>query len=60
MRVHSAAEIRRYECCRAVFTNDGGTSDDVTMRISEAADGAEAVEQVLVFAQALSSTTTRP
>jgi Family of unknown function (DUF5998) len=33
------------------------TSDDVTMRISEAADGADAVEQVLAFAQALSGAT---
>ncbi len=34
------------------------TSDDVTMRISEAADGAEAVGQVLAFANALSAATT--
>ncbi len=33
------------------------TSDDVTMRISEAADGAEAVMQVLAFANALSAAT---
>ncbi len=31
------------------------TADDLTMRISEAADGAEAIQQVLAFAQALSA-----
>jgi Family of unknown function (DUF5998) len=46
------------ENCEADHGYTGAmTSDDVTMRISEAADGAEAVEQVLAFAQALSSTT---
>ena len=33
------------------------TSDDVTLRISEAADGADAVRQVLDFARALSAAT---
>ncbi len=48
------------ENCEADHGYTGAmTSDDVTMRISEAADGAEAVEQVLAFAQALSSTTSR-
>ncbi|MGO9081255.1 MAG: DUF5998 family protein [Streptosporangiaceae bacterium] len=36
------------------------TADDVTLRVSEAADGEEAVRQVLAFAQALSEATTRP
>ena len=46
------------ENCEADHGYTGAmTSDDVTMRISEAADGAEAVEQVLAFAQALSSST---
>jgi len=31
------------------------TADDLTMRISEAADGADAIAQVLAFAQALSA-----
>src|SRR5215472_14342203 len=35
------------------------TSDDVTLRISEAADGAEAIDQALVFAQALAMATSR-
>jgi hypothetical protein len=33
------------------------TADDLSLRVSEAADGADAVEQVLVFAQALSEVT---
>ncbi len=36
------------------------TADDVTLRVSEAADGVEAVRQVLAFAQALSEATSRP
>jgi hypothetical protein len=36
------------------------TSDDVTLRISEAADGAEAIDQVLRFARALTEVTQRP
>jgi hypothetical protein len=36
------------------------TADDVTLRVSEAADGADAVRQVLAFAQALSEATSRP
>jgi len=35
------------------------TADDLTMRVSEAADGADAVRQVLAFAQALSEATSR-
>ena len=35
------------------------TADDLTMRVSEAADGEEAVRQVLAFAQALSEATSR-
>jgi len=33
------------------------TADDLTVRVSEAADGADAVRQVLAFAQALSAAT---
>jgi len=33
------------------------TADDLTMRVSEAADGEEAIRQVLAFAQALSEAT---
>jgi hypothetical protein len=35
------------------------TADDLTMRVSEAADGEDAVRQVLAFAQALSEATSR-
>lgn len=35
------------------------TADDLTMRVSEAADGEDAVRQVLSFAQALSEATSR-
>src|SRR5580704_5830070 len=35
------------------------TADDLTMRVSEGADGEDAVRQVLVFAQALSEATSR-
>ena len=35
------------------------TADDLTLRVSEAADGEDAVRQVLVFAQALSEATSR-
>jgi hypothetical protein len=35
------------------------TADDLTMRVSEAADGDDAVRQVLAFAQALSEATSR-
>jgi hypothetical protein len=46
------------ESCEADHGYTGAiTSDDVTMRISEAADGAEAVVQVLAFADALSAAT---
>lgn len=44
------------ETCEADHGYSGAlTSDDVTMRISEAADGAEAVAQALTFVQALSA-----
>jgi hypothetical protein len=36
------------------------TADDLTMRVSEAADGEEAVRQVLAFAVALTEATTHP
>jgi hypothetical protein len=46
------------EACEADHGYTGAmTSDDVTIRISEAADGVEAVGQVLAFAQALSAAT---
>jgi hypothetical protein len=35
------------------------TADDLTLRVSEAADGADAVRQVLDFAGALSDATAR-
>ncbi len=35
------------------------TTDDLTLRVSEAADGADGVTQVLAFAEALSSATAR-
>jgi hypothetical protein len=35
------------------------TADDLTLRISEAADGAEAIRQVLAFSAALSDATAR-
>ena len=35
------------------------TADDLTLRVSEAADGEDAVRQVLAFAQALSEATSR-
>ena len=36
------------------------TADDLTLRISEAADGKEAIRQVLTFANALSDAAARP
>jgi hypothetical protein len=46
------------EACEADHGYTGAmTSDDVTMRISEAADGADAITQVLEFVRALSSAT---
>ncbi len=36
------------------------TADDVTLRVSEAADGEDAVRQVLAFAQALSEAASHP
>jgi hypothetical protein len=36
------------------------TADDLTIRVSEAADGEDAVRQVLAFAQALAEATSRP
>jgi hypothetical protein len=45
--------------CEADHGYTGTSSnDDVSLRVSEAADGAEVVRQVLVFAAALSSATT--
>jgi hypothetical protein len=36
------------------------TADDLTVRVSEAADGQESVQQLVVFAQALAEATSRP
>ena len=49
------------ETCEADHGYTGAiTSDDVTMRISEAADGAEVITQVLEFARALTAATSAP
>ena len=49
------------ESCEADHGYTGTvTADDLTMRVSEAADGEDAVRQVLAFAQALSEATSRP
>jgi Family of unknown function (DUF5998) len=36
------------------------TADDLTVRVSEAADGEESVQQIISFAQALAEATSRP
>jgi hypothetical protein len=49
------------ESCEADHGYTGTiTADDLTMRVSEAADGEDAVRQVLAFAQALSEATSCP
>ncbi len=49
------------ESCEADHGYTGTiTADDMTMRVSEAADGEDAVRQVLAFGQALSEATSRP
>jgi hypothetical protein len=49
------------ESCEADHGYTGTiTADDLTIRVSEAADGEDAVRQVLAFAQALSEATSRP
>lgn len=49
------------EACEADHGYTGGfTADDLSLRLSEAADGADAVAQVLAFAQALSEAVARP
>jgi Family of unknown function (DUF5998) len=49
------------ETCEADHGYTGTmTADDLTMRVSEAADGEDAVRQVLGFAQALSEATSCP
>jgi hypothetical protein len=48
------------ENCEADHGYTGSvTADDLSLRVSEAADGADAVAQVLAFAQALSAATAR-
>ena len=49
------------ESCEADHGYTGTiTADDLTMRVSEAADGEDAVSQALAFGQALSEATSRP
>jgi Family of unknown function (DUF5998) len=49
------------EACEADHGFTGTvTADDLTVRVSEAADGPEAVEQVVTFARALTEATSRP
>jgi Family of unknown function (DUF5998) len=49
------------ESCEADHGYTGTvTADDLTMRVSEAADGQDAVRQVLAFAEALAEATSRP
>jgi hypothetical protein len=46
------------ESCEADHGYTGNlTADDLSLRVSEAADGADAVAQVLAFARALSDAT---
>jgi Family of unknown function (DUF5998) len=58
-------ELEPAQCADETCDADHGytgaiTSDDVTMRISEAADGAEVITQVLEFARALTAATSAP
>jgi hypothetical protein len=49
------------ESCEADHGYTGTmTADDLTVRVSEAADGEEAVQQLMAFAQALAEATSRP
>jgi len=49
------------ESCEADHGYTGTiTADDLTLRVSEAADGQDGVQQVVSFAQALSEATARP
>jgi hypothetical protein len=49
------------ESCEADHGYTGTiTADDLTMRVSEAADGQDAVRQVLAFAEALAEATSHP
>jgi Family of unknown function (DUF5998) len=49
------------ESCEADHGYTGTvTADDLTMRVSEAADGEDAVRQLLAFAEALAGATSRP
>jgi hypothetical protein len=49
------------ESCEADHGYTGTmTADDLTVRVSEAADGEEAVQQIVAFAQALAEATSRP
>jgi hypothetical protein len=63
--VLSHLEIEPAHCGEETCEADHGytgtiTADDLTMRVSEAADGEDAVRQVLGFAQALSEATSCP
>jgi Family of unknown function (DUF5998) len=49
------------ESCEADHGYTGTmTADDLTVRVSEAADGAESVQQIVAFAQALAEATSQP
>lgn len=49
------------ESCEADHGYTGTmTADDLTVRVSEAADGQEAVQQIVAFAQALAEATSHP
>jgi hypothetical protein len=49
------------ESCEADHGYTGTmTADDLTVRVSEAADGQEAVQQLVTFAQALAEATSHP
>jgi len=63
--VLSHIEIERAQCgdenCEADHGFTGTmTADDLTVRVSEAADGQEAVQQVVNFARALTEATSHP
>jgi hypothetical protein len=49
------------ESCEADHGYTGTmTADDLTVRVSEAADGQESVQQIVAFAQALAEATSHP
>jgi hypothetical protein len=63
--VLSHIEIEPAHCADESCEADHGytgtmTADDLTVRVSEAADGQDAVQQITAFAQALAEATSRP